>query len=172
MLLNNKSRLAAFGGILTALAVLFMFFSSLIPTGKLVFVFIASAVIGIGYNSYGARLSAIVYIASALLSVLIVPEKTYAILYAVVVGNYPLLKPLLERISSLGIRLGVKLAVFNVYMIICCIIGIYILHLPLDSGTYPLWILWIMMLAVFYVYDYAYTLFMQKIYNYLPKNKF
>ena len=168
MLLKNKSTYVAYGGILTALAVLFMYISSLIPAGKLALVFLASAVIGAGVNISGIKLGAAVYAASAVLSFFIVSEKNYAVLYVAVAGNYPLVKPLLERIRRISLRVAVKLIVFNLYMLLCAFIGVKLLSLSLDA--YPFGILWLVMLMAFFVYDYAYSLFMQKIYYALPKN--
>ena len=117
---------------------------------------------------FSIRFSAAAYAASAILGLFIVPEKTYAVLYAVVVGNYPLLKPLLDKICSLPLRLALKLVIFNAYMLVCWLIAVYLLNIPMNVG-YPVWLLWLMMLVAFFVYDYAYSLFMQKIYYALPK---
>ena len=164
MLLRRKSRNVALGGILTALALVFMLVSSAIPTGRLVFVFLASAMIGIGVNVSGKAFGALVYCASALLVGFVVPDKLFALLYILVVGNYPLLKPFLERIGPVVVRFVAKLIVFNIYMSVCYCIAKFLLKLPMDI-VYPLYLLWLMMVACFFVYDYAYSIFMQKIYN-------
>lgn len=119
---------------------------------------------------FNKKLAAFVYIATSVLSLFIVPDKAYAVLYAVVVGNYPLIKILIEKIKKTFAQLVTKFVIFNIYMLVCYAIAVFILNMSMDV-QYPLWLLWVMMLAVFYVYDYAYTFFMQKIYYAIP-NKF
>ena len=158
MLLRGKSRNIASGGILTALVLVFMLLSSAVPTGRLIFVFLASAMIGIGVNMSGIGFGSAVYGASAFLVGFIVPDKLFALLYILVVGNYPLLKPFIERLKVIAVRLIVKLIVFNLYMVVCYYIATSLLGLPMDIA-YPIKLLWFMMVACFYVYDYAYSIF-------------
>ena len=171
MLLKSSSSHVAFGGIFTALSVLFLLLSCVIPFGRLVFVFLTSAVVGVAVNMFDKRLAFFVYAATSLLSIFVVPDKSYAALYVIVVGNYPLVKPLLEKIYSVPVCFALKLVCFNVYMVLCYIIAVKLLSISFDL-QYSIFILWALMLAAFYVYDYAYSLFMQKIYYAIPKNKF
>lgn len=169
MLLKSKSRYVAFGGISTALSIVFMLMASVIPFGRLVFVFFALAMIGIVIMAYNAKLAAIVYAAVSVLSLFFVPLKTLSVLYAVI-GNYPLIKMQVNKLKNTAARILIKLVLFNAYMAICCVIGIKILGISMEI-SYPFWMLWIWMLLAFFVYDYAYDLFMQKIYYSIPKNK-
>lgn len=168
MLLKNKSRYVASGGVYTALSVVFMVLSSISPVCRLAFVFMASAVVGIAHVSCGRALAWMVWAATSLLSLFLVADKAYAVLYLIVVGNYPIIKLYIEKIRRLSVRTLVKLFCFNVYMLICYGIGTAMLNINI-SGEYPLWIIWIFMLVAFFVYDYAYSVFMQKIYYVIPK---
>ena len=124
--------------------------------------------IGISVNMFNKKFSAFVYIATSVLALFVVPDKAYAVLYTVVVGNYPIIKILIEKIKNTFAQFVTKFIIFNAYMLICYVIAVIILDMPMDV-QYPIQLLWAMMLAVFYVYDYAYTLFMQKIYYAIPK---
>ena len=92
MLLNNKSSFVAFGGISAALSLLLLLVASVFPYCRLALVFAASVIVGLLIVTKGVRLAFVQYAAVSVLALLIVPHKPIAVLYAVVVGNYPLLK--------------------------------------------------------------------------------
>ena len=171
MLLNNKSKIVAFGGLCTALSLVFLLLGATLPFGRLVFVFLASAVIGIANIARDKKTSLVIYIATSLLSLFIIPHKPIALLYCVVVGNYPIIKTYIEKISNKIYVLLIKFVVFNIYMLICYFGGIWLLGISFDNIQYSLGILWIWMLVVFYIYDYAYKIFIDRIFYAIPKFK-
>ena len=168
MLLKNKGRYVASGGIYTALSTVFLLFGSISPVCKLAFVFMASAVVGFSLVSCDKKVACMVWVSTSLLTLFFVGDKAYAVLYLIVVGNYPIVKLYAEKIRHLPLRLAIKLFCFNIYMLMCYFIGTALLRIDIDS-EYPLWIIWVFVLTVFFVYDYAYSVFMQKIYYIIPK---
>ena len=168
MLLNKKSSFVATGGICAALSLLMLFVASTFPFCRLAFVFAASLIVGVLIVTYGYKLAVVQYAAVAILALLILPNKSIAVLYAVVVGNYPVVKRIIDRVQRPTANLAIKLVVFNIYMVVCCGIAVLLLNINM-SVAYPWWILWIGMLAVFYVYDYIYMLFIGKAYDLIIK---
>ncbi len=161
MLLNSKSKRVAFGGIGCALSLLFLIIASTFPFCRLVFVFASSYIVGLTILNYDIKSALIHYLAVAILSVFIVPAKQYAFLYAVVVGNYPVLRYCIERIKNRYICFAVKFVIYNIYVFICYKLATSVLGISFDM-EYPLEILWVAMVLAMFVYDYIYNVFMHK----------
>lgn len=161
MLLNSKSKRVAFGGIGCALSLLFLIIASTFPFCRLAFVFASSYIVGLTILNYDIKSASIHYLAVAILSLFIVPAKQYAILYTVVVGNYPVLKYYIDRAKSKAMRFGIKFVLYNIYVYICYKLSVSVLGISFDM-KYPLEILWLAMIVVMYVYDYIYNVFMHK----------
>lgn len=155
---------------MTALSLVFLIAASVVPAGRLVFVFLSSALVGVAFYAGGVKLSILCYLATALLSVFFVQNKTYAALYIIVVGNYPILKLYADSIKNTALRLVFKAAIFNLYMIVCVAAGRLVLNMSFET-EYPFALLWIVMLLLLFVYDNAYSLFMNKIGYVLKKIK-
>ena len=168
MLLNKKSSLVAVGGIGSALSVVLLLVATLLPAGKLAFVFVSSVIVGLLICFGGVKAALIHYVSVALLGILFLPDKTLALLYAVVVGNYPFVKRLVERIPSTTWRIVVKLVVFNAYMYVGYMLCILLLNIDFTTG-YPIAIVWICALVAFVIYDYIYMPFVYKAYDLINK---
>lgn len=168
MLLNKKSSFVAVGGICSALSIVFLLVASIIPAGKLAFVFASSVIVGMMICAYGNKSAIVHYLSVSVLAVLFLPDKPIAILYAVVVGNYPIIKRYIEHIELKWLRAIVKLSAYNLYMLICYILGSFMLNIDF-SAKYPIWILWIGVVCIFALYDYIYMTFVYKAYDLINK---
>ncbi len=168
MLLNKKSSFVAVGGVSAALSMVFLLVASTLPFCRLAFVFAASVVAGVLMCAYGNKLAVVQYVAVAILAMLFLPNKSIAVLYAVVVGNYPLVKRCIERISLNWLKVVIKLAVFNAYMILCWIVAAFLLNIDMTVGYSPI-LLWVAMLAAFTVYDYIYMPCVYRAYSLISK---
>ena len=168
MLLNNNSSFVAVGGVCAALSMVFLLLASAFPFCRLAFVFAASVIAGVILCSHGNKLAAVQYTVVTILSLLFLPNKSIAVLYAVVVGNYPMVKRYLERIPRGWIKVAVKLVVFNAYMFLCWVIAVFILNIDMTVGYSPI-LLWIAMLLAFTVYDYIYMTCVYKAYSLINK---
>lgn len=161
LLKNNKSKYVAYGGVSSALSLIFLMMASSMPFCRLVFVFAASFTVGLAAAAHDVKLAAAQYVAVSVLALLFLPAKQIAVLYAVVVGNYPLVKLYVDRIKNTPLRIGLKCVLYNAYMGLCCLIAVKVLKMSMQT-PYPFWMLWVWMLLAFYVYDYVYSLFMMK----------
>lgn len=75
-----------------------------------------------------------VYAGAAIISVLIVPNKEAAILYAAFFGYYPILKAIFEsKIKSRVLEYILKFLVFNVSVIISYAILVKVMGMPFDK---------------------------------------
>ena len=168
MLLNGVGKRVAFGGIFVALSLLLLIIASVFPFCRLVFVFCASAIVGLSVINYDIKFSFVQYLACAVLAVLFVPNKSIAMLYALVVGNYPIVKMYLDRIKYKLLCYILKLVIFNLYMVLSYSVATTVLKIDFDI-VYPLGLLWVAMLIAFYVYDYIYSVFMHRTMLYVLK---
>ena len=155
----SKSGKIALGGLLTALGVVLMFLTGLIPIGTYALPAIAGVLLIVAVIEIGAKWAWMIYAAVAVLSLLFAADKEAALLVVLFFGYYPVLKSFLERISNKVLSWISKFAVFNVAVVACFFLAVNFLQLPEDSftvfGIYLPWVFLILGNAVFLIYDIA-----------------
>ena len=155
----SKSGKIALGGLLTALGVVLMFLTGLIPIGTYALPAIAGVLLIVAVIEIGAKWAWMIYAAVAVLSLLFAADKEAALLFVLFFGYYPVLKSFLERISNKVLSWISKFAVFNVAVVACFFLAVNFLQLPEDSftvfGFYLPWVFLIPGNAVFLIYDIA-----------------
>lgn len=155
----SKSGKIALGGLLTALGVVLMFLTGLIPIGTYALPAIAGVLLIVAVIEIGAKWAWMIYAAVAVLSLLFAADKEAALLFVLFFGYYPVLKSFLERISNKVLSWISKFAVFNVAVVACFFLAVNFLQLPEDSftvfGIYLPWVFLILGNAVFLIYDIA-----------------
>ena len=155
----SKSGKIALGGLLTALGVVLMFLTGLIPIGTYALPAIAGVLLIVAVIEIGAKWAWMIYAAVAVLSLLFAADKEAALLFVLFFGYYPVLKSFLERISNKVLSWISKFAVFNVAVVACFFLAVNFLQLPVDSftvfGIYLPWVFLILGNAVFLIYDIA-----------------
>ncbi len=115
--LRPAVKAAAYGGISTALIMVLMLFSSLLPFMEYAIPAAAALIIFLFEKECGRKAGWICYAASALLCVLFLPNKEPAVLYALFFGYYPLLREVLNVRCRKWAATLCKYAVFNLMMI-------------------------------------------------------
>jgi hypothetical protein len=155
---DNMSRKIAFGGILTALSVVLVYFAAYMPSGKLGLYSLASVIIAIAVVELGIKLGAVVYIASAILIFFITGSLNALLLYILFFGCYPLLKYYLEKQRRAAVELLMKFAVFNLLVIVSFVAFKLLLGIwPVNIEGFSVWILAGLAIAaqiIFLIYDY------------------
>lgn len=112
MLLKNRTKKLALSAVLTALSVLLLYMASLLPGAKLAVCAMAGLLPAAVVITCGLGWSTGVWIATAVLALLLCPQKEAALAYALMLGPYPMLKSLIERLDRLFLEWILKLAVF------------------------------------------------------------
>ncbi len=158
---NNNKRIKgiALGGILLAFTVICVFLASILPTSVLSLYAISSLFIAVIIIEFGTKAGWAFYIASSILSVILVP-RLEVIPFVVFFGLYGLIKLYIERLSSRVLEYVLKLVYFN----ICLFFGLFFLKELILSGinlAKPIYIIAAILEVVFIVYDYVYTLFIR-----------
>ena len=142
-------------GILTAVAAVFLFAGAWVPRGGIALAALACLVGAAVLIECGLWWAVGHYLVTALLGLLLSPDKTPALWYALVLGPWPVLKHLIERLDSPIARWALKLAVFC-----ACTAALYFLFSAAFAASMPqmpVYLLLPVLAAVFIVFDVAFT---------------
>ena len=175
---KQQSYKTALCGVVSALSLVIMFLTGVIPVMSYALPAIAGAIliaIVIELNIKWALLS---YMAVSLLAIFITPDKESAFLFVAFLGYYPIIKASIEKIHSRILEWFVKLAIFNVVMFISYQLLVYVFkmnELIEQISNYNKYGIFILILAaniVFVLYDIAMTGVISTYYNIVrPKIK-
>lgn len=163
-----KSKHIAESGILIAFTLAVLYATSIIPISTLSVLTIASCLIPICIIRTTIKNGFLVYVASSLLSLFIIPINI-SISYIFFFGIYGIIKYYIEKIHKLHYEILLKLFIFNILALIAYfIISNFISNIIL---SYPLYLIFILAQIIFIIYDYALTLiisiYLNKIHNHL-----
>ena len=166
---NKKTKIIALGGFVTLFSVVSLYLASIVPTNRLFFLALSSFFISLIVIEHGLKHALVVYLASSLLSFIIIPSKLIVLPYIVFFGYYAVIKSLIERTNNLLIEWIIKLLTYNIAMYV-----IYLLTSKMffDSITVklPIWAVFVAIQVIFILYDYCFSLAIQY-YNTKLKNK-
>lgn len=121
---RKNKRSAAFdkrivvSGVLVALSVIILYLGCAIEVLDLTMSAIVSLLVVIIVIEMGYSYAWLTYVATSILSILLLPQKTPAVFYACFMGFYPIIKSYVERIGSGLVRWVIKLAVGNAAIIL------------------------------------------------------
>ena len=111
---RDKTKRLTLTAVFTAFSVAFMYLSSVFPTGQLGFMGVSSLLGVAAVIEYKIAGGIFVFAGTALIGLLIVPDKMMVVLYSMFFGYYPILKSLCERLKSRVLEWVVKIGVFNI----------------------------------------------------------
>ncbi len=157
----KKSSQVAVGGMASALCMLLMFMTGMIPFATFALPAMAGIVLVVVVVEMGRSTAALVYAAVSLLSLFMCPDKEAAMMFIGFFGFYPIVKGLLDRIKLRPLRAVTKFAVFNAaivtsYWIIINLFGIADVMEEMGAfGDMTLFITWLMGCWVFIMFDIA-----------------
>lgn len=155
----KQSVKTAFCGVVAALGTVLMLFQGLIPVASIAMPALAGcflipvvAEIGVpwGFGCYGV---------TAVLVMLLAPDREAALIYLLFFGYYPVLFAVLGRIRQKTAQYVVKLLIFNCAAIAESLLALYLLGVPLETisflGRFTPLVLLLMANVVFVLYDFA-----------------
>lgn len=152
---RQNSRMLAVGAIVSALAVVLLYISCVLPTLQLTVVAVAGVLSAAVLIECGPGRAALVYLCVSALSLLLLPDKSSAVFYVLFFGHYPIVKYELERIRNPVFCWCAKLASGN--LCIGALALLLAIFFPEWRFEYPLWIVWLLGNAVFVLFDLALT---------------
>ena len=143
-------------GVLVALSVIILYLGCAIEVLDLTMSAIVSLLVVVIVIEMGYKYAWFAYLATAVLSLVLLPQKTPAIFYTCFMGFYPIMKSHIERINSAILRWVIKLIAGNVALVaMFALISIFV---PDEfEGGLILIGTYILGLAAFIMYDIALT---------------
>lgn len=153
--MGKRAAGVALGGVLTAVSLLLLYVAALSPSGKLGIVALAGLVPAVGVISGGLAVGFACYAATGILGVLLLPDKGCAVLYLVLLGLYPVLKSLIERLRKLVLELILKLVFFNAVLSVLVYIFSALLFPFLSQQLQNPLLIYLVGNVVFLVYDFG-----------------
>ena len=97
---NRLSFRVAFCGVLAALMIAVMLLGTMIPTTTYICPALAGVLLLPVVWEFGFRTGALLYLAVALLSLILSPNKEAALFFVLLFGWYPLLRPKLQHLGG------------------------------------------------------------------------
>lgn len=129
---------AAFCGILTALATVFMLLVPVIPVMLYCSPILSGICVAIAAEEFGGRYAFGVYLAASILSILLVADKEAVSVFVLLAGAYPVLKYALDHakrqfIGKFAVKLAVKLIYINAACAAYFLSAVLLLGVPRES---------------------------------------
>ncbi len=172
---KNSSGAAALCGVCSALAMVFMFSTAVMPVLMYTMPAAAGALLAVIVIEVNKRWAVSCYAAVSLLSLIIVPSKEATLLFILFLGYYPILKSQLEKIKNKPLAMACKIGVFTVSAVVYyqVLLRLFsdaeLLEDTAEMGRWGLLILLAAAEAVFVVYDIALTRLISMYYNWFRK---
>lgn len=130
---SKKVRRIALSAMLTALGVVILYLGCFFETIDLTMAALASLCIVLAMIELGIKYASLIYLATALLAILLLPSKLIAAEYALFAGIYPLIKSAAERLRTVS-GWAVKLIFANFSMTLIVIVSKFLFSLPIAYG--------------------------------------
>ena len=152
---KNSTRYLVITAMLAALSVVLLAVGALFQVLDLSMAVIASILVIFAVIELGGYYPYMLYLVTAVLSLLLIPSKTAPLAYAAFCGFYPILKAIYEKRLSRLWSWVAKLLTFNVALGVLLLLAVKLLAL----FTPPIWMYWLLPLAtpIFCLYDVALT---------------
>lgn len=115
---------------MTALMAVVMLLGSLVPLSTYVCPALAGALIIPALWEFGPGTGGLIYAGVSVLSLLLAPDKEAALLYVLLLGWYPILRPRLQRIRLRPLRVLCRLLVCNAGICACYALLLFVLVSP------------------------------------------
>lgn len=157
----SGAKLISLGAMCTALGVLCLYAAAVLPTGRVALYFLASLFVYVP-AAEGAYLGAVgVYLATGVLSLLILPSRAAAAPYIVLLGHFGIFKTWFDSVMpDKVVQSAVKVLYCDVFFILGVFAAIKLLGLDIASIALPVpvWAAVLILQAVFFAYDKLYWL--------------
>lgn len=107
-------------------------------------------------RTFSAKSAWITYIATSLLSFILVTDKECMMMYVIFFGYYPIVREYFNKIKAKPLRIILKFIFFNIMMLLCQIILIKVFGIPFledGQGKWFIGVFALMMNILFFVYE-------------------
>ena len=161
---NSSASNIAKGGLLVALTLVILYAANFITFNTLFLLGLTSALIPLAIIISDVPTSIMVYGSSAILSYIIIPDKTLWLLYTIVFGPYGIAKLYIEKRRNTVIEIILKLIYFN--GVIALTFYLYkSLFMPNIHLEYSIALVILIGNIAFFIFDYVLTVFVNNMRN-------
>ena len=158
--MKNKTKNTAVCGLMTALSVVLMMLTTLVPVFMYVLPIVTGLLVLFTADVSNKKWGVGVYFSTAFLSLLLITDKEAALTYALFFGYYSLIKDIIEKLPK-WVAWILKLVLFNLAAVGIGVISFYLFGVSGDEynefGKYTIPILLIMANVAFILYDFCIT---------------
>lgn len=158
--MKNKTKNTAVCGLMTALSVVLMMLTTLIPVFMYVIPIVTGIIVLFVADVSNKKWGAGVYFSTAFLSILLITDKEAALTYALFFGYFPLIKESIEKLPK-ALAWILKIVLFNIAAVGIGVISFYVFGISGDEydefGKFTIPILLIMANVAFVLYDFCVT---------------
>ena len=153
--------------VIAALSLALMLLTSVVPIGTYVFPCFAGIFLTVIVVEFGLKWALLVYLVVSVLSLFLSGDKEAAAFFIMLFGYYPILKNIFERkLKHRGVRIILKLLVFNAAAIAAFFVTTWLLAIPAEEytimGVYIPWAFLIAGNIFFIIYDMAVSVFVKQ----------
>ena len=154
---KQSTRKLALSSVLAALGVLFLTLGSFIEVLDLSMAALASLLVVLAVIEIQGKYPYLIFAVTAVLSLLLLPNKTPAVLYTLFAGFYPIVKAGLESRTPRVLSWVLKIVIFNACVALAAFVAVKLL-LP-DAGLILAYWYWLPIIGtpIFVLYDIALT---------------
>ncbi len=161
---KSKSSNIALGGLFVALTLVVLYSATFLKFNTLFLLGLTAAIIPLTVITTDVKNAILVYLASLMLSYLILPDKSIWLLYVIIFGPYGIAKYYIESMRNTPLEIGLKLLYYNCSTILFFFIY-KLLFAPDLPVTYSIILVIIVGNIAFFIFDYVLTVFIQSIAN-------
>lgn len=168
--IKNSTQRIAVCGVISALSLVLMLLTGIIPIGTYAFPCFAGILLAAIVVEYKWKWALLVYAVVSVLSLFLVSDKEAVVFFIMLFGYYPSLKNLIE--SKFQPKFGnvagyiLKLLIFNAAVVAAFFIATFLLAIPAEEytvfGVYVPWVFLIIGNIFFVIYDYAVSVFVMQ----------
>lgn len=150
----KNAKKVALAGIFSALCVIFLFVGSVFQTLDLSTAAMGSIIVLVAYIELGKGWAWGVYAVASILSILVLPYKTAAAVFAVFSGFYPILKIYLNKIKPYWLSLIARFTCFNLMLTVLIFASTRLFGIEDDYFGFEI-LIYLLSNVTFFVYDLA-----------------
>ena len=161
----KKTRYTTISGMVSALSVVIMLLTNIMPSMMYVIPIVTGAIVFAVNEIIGKKWALGVFFVTSLISFILLTDKETALNYTLFFGYYPLLKPVFEKLPKV-LSWIVKFVAFNIAITAIGLIVTFIFKLPFldeDLGKFTIPLFAVMFNLVFIMYDVMFTVFKKRL---------
>ena len=158
--MKNKTKNTAVCGLMTALSVVLMLITTIVPVFMYVLPIVTGLLVVFIEDISNKQWAFGVYASTSFLALLLLTDKEAALTYVLFFGYYPLIKDIIEKLPK-WVAWLLKLLIFNFAVVAIGVISFYLFGIAGDEynefGKFTIPILMAMANLVFVLYDFCLT---------------